>query len=151
MPRRQSKSSAKSTIARERERQVVALKKAGANFQQIADKLGITKPGAYKAWKRVNEQLAKATREDAELLRAQQLERINDMLLGLWNKAASGDVQAVDRVVRLLERESKLLGLDSPQKKELSGPGGEPIGGIVVEFVKPEKNGGDGGGGAGNT
>jgi hypothetical protein len=38
-----------------------------------------------------------------------------------WTKAITGDTWSVDRVLKCLERRANLLGLDAPQKRELSG------------------------------
>ncbi|MFF0409653.1 hypothetical protein ACFYUY_04365 [Kitasatospora sp. NPDC004745] len=38
-----------------------------------------------------------------------------------------GDLPAVDRALRILERDSRLLGLDSPVRTELSGPDAGPL------------------------
>ncbi len=50
-----------------------------------------------------------------------------EMLLLQWWPRAGHDPAALDRVVRLLEREAKLLGLDAPTKQEHSGVDGGPI------------------------
>ena len=47
-------------------------------------------------------------------------ERLNQLLFEWWPKAME-DLAAFDRVLRLSEREAKLLGLDAPQKVGHSG------------------------------
>ena len=42
-------------------------------------------------------------------------------------ESRTGDVRALDGVLKCIERRCKLLGLDAPQKQEHSGKGGGPI------------------------
>jgi hypothetical protein len=65
--------------------------------------------------------------EAAEELRALQDERLNRMLAGLWNSAATGDVAAVDRVLKIMERQARLHGLDAPTRTEVTGEGGGAV------------------------
>jgi hypothetical protein len=48
------------------------------------------------------------------------LERIDRALFRIWPKVAQGDLDAIDRMLRLLEREARLLGLDAPTKIDLA-------------------------------
>jgi len=49
------------------------------------------------------------------------------MQRALWPTALSGDLGAIDRLVRIMERRARLLGLDSRVEVGLVGPGGGPI------------------------
>lgn len=106
--------------ARERESRAMDMRKAGATYDQIGERLGISKVGAFKAVKRVLERTAKTTTEAADDVRRIELERIDAMLLGLWKAATNGDARAVDSSMRLSKRRSELLGLDAPQRIEMS-------------------------------
>jgi hypothetical protein len=109
----------------DRKLQALELRKAGATFQAIADKLGYRGPsGAHKA---VVSALRATLREPAEELRELELMRLDAMLLGLWRRAQAGEEKAVDRVLRIAERRARLLGLDAPARSELSGPQGKPV------------------------
>lgn len=44
---------------------------------------------------------------------ALELQRLDALQAALWNEAASGNVAAVDRVLRIMERRARLLNLDS--------------------------------------
>jgi hypothetical protein len=86
------------------------LRKAGASFQQIADQLGYAGPsGAYQA---VMSALDATLREPGESVRTLELERLDRMTLGLWQGAIAGEYQAVDRVLKIMDRRARLLGLD---------------------------------------
>ena len=49
------------------------------------------------------------------------------MLLALWRRVQNGDERAIDRVLRIMERRAKLLGLDAAAKTEHTGKEGGPI------------------------
>ena len=92
------------------------LRKTGISYDAIAATLGYKgRSGAYKA---VITALRDITREPAEELRSLELERLDAMLSGIWEKATTGDTWAIDRAIRLMERRAALLGLDAPQKRE---------------------------------
>jgi len=54
-------------------------------------------------------------REEYVQLEADRYERVQAML---WNRAAGGDMRAVEQLIRLFERRAKLLGLDAPEQVE---------------------------------
>jgi hypothetical protein len=100
--------------AAERRARALELRKAGATYDQIATQLGFAnRGGAYRA---VATALKEITAEPAEEVRALELERLDAMLLGLWPQARKGSNGAVDRVLRIMERRAKLLGLDQPTR-----------------------------------
>jgi hypothetical protein len=108
----------KAIEATERQRKAIELRKSGVGFQKIADTLGYKDhTGAYRA---VKAGLKKTLQEPADELRAMEVERLDQMLLGLWPKATKGDTWSVDRVLRIMERRAALLGLDAPQKREVT-------------------------------
>lgn len=127
-------------LAKSREREALELRKAGATYQQIADKIGLTVEGSRLAVKRSLASLTAIAGEAAEEVRSIELERLDVMLLGIWDKARRGDVQAIDRVLRIQERRARFLSLDMPDKVQLSGDPDNPVRACLrVEFVKPEK------------
>lgn len=74
--------------------------------------------------------------EGYEQLKQVQEARIERLLASLWAKALKGDLFAVDRVTKLLERQSRLHGLDAPTRQELTGPEG---GAIEVKAIDEQK------------
>lgn len=103
----------------EKHRQALELRKAGASYELIAEKLGYSHPsGAHKA---VTSALQKTLREPADDLRNLELDRLDAMMLALWQQARQGNQGAVDRILRIMERRAKLLGIDAPTKQELIG------------------------------
>jgi hypothetical protein len=111
--------------AHDRHLRALELRKAGATYQAIAEQLGYAQAkGAYKA---VTSALKLTLREPAEELRELEVARLDAMLLVLWRRVQAGDEKAVDRVLRIMERRARLLGLDAPRRQELSGPDGKPL------------------------
>lgn len=91
----------------ERRKQALELHLAGATYDRIAEACGYaSRSGAHKA-------VQEALKERAELVDAQvaetEIARLDAMLTGLWPKARRGDVQAVDRVLKIEERREHLL------------------------------------------
>lgn len=116
MARGHTKSGHTAIEANDRQRQALELRKAGVGYQAIADRLGYKDhSGAYRA---VKTALRKTLQEPADELRAVEVERLDAMLLGLWTKAKAGDLLAVDRVLKIMDRRADLLGLDAPRRVE---------------------------------
>ena len=114
--------------------EALQLRIAGASFQTIADRLGYSGPqGAYEA---VKSALDATIREPADELRKVDLERLERMLLGIWQQAIQGHHGAIDKALKLLERRAKLLGLDAPTK--LTGADGGPVT-IRVVYDEPKE------------
>lgn len=102
--------------AREKARQALELRKAGLSYEAIAARVGWSaKSTAYHA---IGKALDAITREPAKRVRSLELERLDALLLALWQKARGGDAGAIDRILKIMERRAKLLGLDAPQRVE---------------------------------
>lgn len=113
--------------AREREVEALELRKAGATYRMIGARLGISAPAAHKRVMDALHSIAETTSEKATDVLAIETERLDSMLLGLWEKARRGDVAAVDRVVRIMQRRADMLGIDAASKHEVTGKDGRPI------------------------
>lgn len=113
------------TRARLRDLEAVKLRASGLTYTQIAADLGISETGARKAVKRSMEKIKEELRESAADLRNLELERLDALQYALWAKATAGDVQAVDRVLRVMTRRAALLGLDVPPSPRIEST--EPI------------------------
>lgn len=108
---------------RQKEVEAIEMRIAGVPLREIAERLGWRSgASAHKAIKRALEERAK---EGASHLRQLQLERLDRLRLALWNDAISGNRLAVDRVLKIMEREDLLMGLEAPQRR-------------IVEVVTPE-------------
>lgn len=114
----ESKTSVRRLAAAERERRALELRKSGASFPAIARTLGYAHPsGAYRS---VMAGLRKTLQEPADDLRQLETSRLDEMLMRLWPQVIAGDHSAMDRVLRIMERRAKYMGLDAAQKAEVS-------------------------------
>jgi len=118
MSQPESKTSQRRMTAKEREYKALELRKAGAGYQVIGDQLGMTASGAYRAVMRSLKKLNEKISEEALEVRRLELERLDAMLIALWPQARKGNQGAVDRVLRIMDRRAKFLGLDAPTKQE---------------------------------
>lgn len=111
----------------ERRSFVLQLRKGGATYIAIAqaavDKFGLDSlPGgwderyAYKDVKRELDRLRTEIAHSVDDVMELELQRLDAMLMVLWPQVSKGNQGAIDRVLRIMERRSKLLGLDSPQR-----------------------------------
>ena len=98
--------------------QIWAYRKAGLTCKAIGDLLDpkMTKQAVNQRLNRVLESLKGETVENAQHYKNIQAERIEDMIRAVYPKALKGDTAAVDRVLRCMEREAALKGLDAPKK-----------------------------------
>jgi len=119
--------------AMQRERDALELRRAGATYDAIADRLGYTNRGA--AYKAVQRGLRRTIQEPADELRQLEVERLDRLLTAVWRSAMGGNLGAVDRVLRVAERRARLLGLDAPTKIETEGAVRYQIVGIPPELL----------------
>jgi hypothetical protein len=109
--------------SRQRQAQALELRKAGATYQVIADQLGYkTRDSARKA---IFAALDNITRGPAEDVKAMEILRLDSMLMALWTKARQGNEFSIDRVLKIMERRARLVGLDAPTKIAPTDPTGE--------------------------
>ncbi|MCG5495636.1 TetR family transcriptional regulator C-terminal domain-containing protein [Ectothiorhodospira variabilis] len=113
--------------------EAVRLRREGASCGQIADHLQISRSRAHQLICEVLETLEGESITEGRQLRALEAERLDALQHGLWEAAVGGDMMAVDRVLRIMERRAKLLGLDSPAKYSATDPSGEEaVSGVVL-------------------
>lgn len=93
-----------------REQHVLELRRAGVTFDRIAEECGISdRSTAHKIYKRA---MARTLQEPAAEIRHLESDRLDRLQVAVWTRALRGDLSAVDRVLRIMERRSRLLGLD---------------------------------------
>jgi hypothetical protein len=84
-------------------RKVWGLRRAGVQFDVIADQLGLTPTGAKALF---DTQLATYEPGVSRALEADRLDRLH---AAIWADASKGDLNAVDRVIKISERRDKVL------------------------------------------
>ncbi len=142
MPRTNVGVAAKSSVRRirttEKTLKALELRKRGLNYTQIGKKLGCNRSTACRYVLSELENLADKCREEAAQVRDLELQRLDALYLKAWEAVEGGDLPAIDRCLRIMERRAKLLGLDAAEKIEHSG--------VVswMELVKSATNTNDG-------
>lgn len=114
-------------IAARRE-EVARLRLAGWTFRRLIDEKGYDKTTLSRDWQAVGEQFrAKAVEEYGEY-REIQLQRLEGLLEKLYPDVDRPGIKlgTVDRVLAILDREAKLLGLDAPKRQDITS-GDKPI------------------------
>lgn len=100
-----------------RREQAMELRLAGKTYEQIGAAMGITRQAAHELVMKSLEDTLKTTAEDAEQVRAIEVQRLDAVLAELWPNR--GDPQVAGAIFKAMERRSKLLGLDAAVKGEL--------------------------------
>lgn len=94
----------------DRAQQVFDLLNSGMSYRAVANQLGISLAT-------VQRDIAKYEAEEispkADELRKRQLAQVQAGKRAVWKRYTEGDDKAVTSMIRLMEREAKLLGLDS--------------------------------------
>lgn len=138
-----------------RDAEACDLKAQNLSYQQIADRLGISKTAAYESVERA---LRETVREPADNLRklahmqldelAQQARQVmlsthyvvDKGAVVLWEGLPLIDdapvLQAIDRLVRIQERRAKLEGVDAPQRVSIEAQQlGEDVRGLIAALM----------------
>ena len=138
--RTESKTSPRRVAAVEKHRQALALRIAGASFDQISQALGYRdRSGGYRA---VMAALDRVPAPEATSYRAINLERLNRMRLRYWTHLeaagglAQGDLELMRMELAIQQQESRYLGLDAPVKVAGLGAGGELVLRVVYDDEK---------------
>lgn len=137
----ESKASGRRIEVAEKQAQSIELRKAGATYDQIARKVGYANRGS--AYRAVKSALEKITEEPAYELRNLISERLDVMLLGVWQQARSGHLGAIDRAIKIEERRAKLFGLDKQAETEITVNNGtnyaSNLDDLVDEYIAKRK------------
>lgn len=109
--------------------QVLNMRRAGVRFDQIAQRLNIAPEDARALF----DVAIAATEREQDL--ALEVDRLDRLHVALWPAALSGDLGAVDRVLKIGERRERLLGTASNAggaEKRKAPP--EPSGGKLAQL-----------------
>ena len=94
------------------------LRLAGASYRQIGAQLGVSHTQASKDVKAMLREMAT---EPAAEVRQQELTRLDKLMLAHWPTAIRGDIRATTMVLQIMDRRARLLGLDAPQRIDITG------------------------------
>lgn len=113
-----SLSDARLRRADQRRSEALALSMAGATYEQIGDRLGVSPMEAHRIIERA---MSSQPDEAVALRRKMENARLDRLQLSIWDDALKGDVKAIDAYLRISQRRSRLNGMDAPLQIELSG------------------------------
>jgi len=91
------------------------LRKAGVSYNKIGRQLGISSATVHKYIQTQIKAYHEEAKEHHRSMVVLELSRLDDMVLGIWSKARSGEYKAIDAMIKIMDRRAKLLGLDATQ------------------------------------
>lgn len=96
-----------------RREEVLRLRCAGLSYRQIADQLGMSPAGVQKSLVKALQEHKDVSDQFRSELRKIQAEQLREMLRAIWTRVEQADLDAIQTTLRILERLSKLFGLDT--------------------------------------
>jgi hypothetical protein len=119
----------------------VALRLAGASYSEIAEALGFDSEARARqaVEKDLAARAADADPEKRELLRAQSSARLERLLRGVWTKATNPNdpehLPAVSKALSIIDRHTRLYGLDAPTEVTVHTPTASEIEAWLTEAM----------------
>lgn len=130
--------------AAKRRQVVLEYRSLGLTYQEIYDamvaRFGNNLPTSYDpryAWRDFQdemERLKKETMETAQSLRILELNRLDQLQSAIMPDALSGNLKAVDRVLKIMAHRANLVGLNAPARIDVKDWRSE-----IVELIKTGK------------
>lgn len=96
-------------VAAERQNEALRLRLARMSYRQIAQRVGYANPGS--AHRAVEKALKSIPRENATALRTLEVETLDAAQLAIMPQVLRGDLIAVDRLLKIIDQRSRLVGL----------------------------------------
>ena len=142
MPRKKVRTSKRQMTAFQKQVQALEMRCKGHSFQEIADALGYSQPcGAYQA---VVTAMRDTKQEPADVLRDRERERLNRLIVSLWDRATKPkyrkvkdpsdpkgkrtieeeippSLKALDRLIKLLDSLYEIENLKAPKRVHYGG------------------------------
>lgn len=127
MARRGHRNSAKRLQVEQRRAQVALLRREGQSFADIASQLSVPLHTVTSDLAAIHKEYDAIRTELVEGERKLALERLDVAIAGVWKRVKEGNLQAIATLLKIEGRRSKLLGLDAPERQEISGRDGQAI------------------------
>lgn len=102
----------KANIEGRRER-VSALLLEGKSQRQIARELNVSQPTALRDMQAVRAEWQERRLTNVGDWIAEEIKRLDVAMVAIWPKVIAGDTWSIDRMIALMERRAKYLGLDA--------------------------------------
>ena len=97
----------------DKEREIIELRTEGYVWRQIAERVGMSTAGVYKAYNRA---MIRTLKPAADEMRELELDRLDTLQQTYWQPAVNGNIRAADFILRVIDKRAKILGLDAPTK-----------------------------------
>ena len=105
--------------AAEAAEQCLQLRLTGATYDDIAKVMGCNKSTAKR---RIDRAIAAVTQETARAVVLLENQRLDRAQRAIWPAVITGQLGAIDRLIKIQERRARLNGYDAPQKVDLGVP-----------------------------
>jgi hypothetical protein len=105
----------------------------GHTLKAIAATMKVSEPRVHQL---IKAGIANIKAENAQEVKALELERLDMLMAAHMAAAAQGDLNSGKMVLGIMERRATLIGLNGPIKHELTGKDGKPV--EVESKVTPE-------------
>ena len=124
----------------DRRKKVAANLLAGLSYRDIAEALNVSLGTVANDARIILGRWQREQIQDLDQYVLMELRRLDLATYAIWNDVQDGKLNAIDRMVRLMERRARLLGLDAPTRQELVGPDGA---GVVIHLTGVDPYAGD--------
>lgn len=95
-----------------RREKTLELRASGRSIRAIADELGVSKSQVQRDIEKELKAAAEGRKKIAGLIIDLELAKLDALEEKAWERIRHGELSAIDRVLRSMERRAKLLGLD---------------------------------------
>lgn len=123
----------------DRRAKVAKLLRASIPVYRIAEQLGIDARTATADTNFLLDLWAQEQKpEDRHRWRARELAKLDEIEIKVAANARTGHEGAIDRLLRIMERRAKFMGLDAPTKQEVTGKDGGPVATVATVVILPD-------------
>jgi AcrR family transcriptional regulator len=109
------------------------------SIRAIADMLGVSKTQVQRDIEKELQAAAEERKKIAGLIIDLELAKLDELEQEAWEHIAAGELSAIDRVLRSMERRAKLLGLDKTGEAGDTGSLGDLV--AVLEQMREARRG----------
>ena len=122
-----------------RREKALELRAKGMSIRAIADKLGVSKSQVQRDIEKELQAAAEGRKKIAGLIIDLELAKLDALEKKAWEHITDGELSAIDRVLRSMERRAKLLGLDKTGEAGDTGSLGDLV--AVLEQMREAQRG----------
>lgn len=117
-PSLKNRMSPSKVIKKERRLQAISLRKQGLTYAEIGKIMGVTRQAAYSYCEREFKKMLSEGSAVAEKALSLTLARYDELLKVYYQNALEGNRESLQDVLQIMDRQTKILGLEAPKKSE---------------------------------